>query len=83
MQVDFKLLKVNRQKEMKKPKPAIFNLGYAYPLGYSSSLPGVRGNINHIKISPTKGNKRGFGGMQRGLNLNWKYTSNKSLRTLD
>ncbi len=50
-------------------KAVILNLAHGYPLGYASTLQGVRGILNHFKISPQKLNKRGFGGMQKGVNF--------------
>jgi hypothetical protein len=47
------------------------NLGYS--LGYASSSQGVRGILNHIKITPQKVNERSFGGKRKGSILIWGY----------
>ena len=48
-------------------KPAILNLGYAYPWGYAKSLQGVRQILNLLKISLYKSNIS-LKSLQKGLN---------------
>jgi hypothetical protein len=57
---------------------AIPNLGYPYPWGYASNLQGVRGILNHSKISLQKLNKSGFGGYAKGSSLIWGYVKGVS-----